>query len=366
MADMVENMGKIITNETMLELRMEEIRRIDFKIVDDLFRNSIDTGLTVFYVKPMVWKFSTDLSDQLGFRHNEMEAIQSNSIFEGIIFQPFLWIMNILWNVGIIYIMRKITYFSFLYLWLYDVLREAFMIFFLPEILNQYFTERYDLHDAKLKNEIEKLTKKVQFPLRQVYIADDRTAWSPEEIIITGFAFKKIIIPSVLLEKFPEEDRLNNNEIVAAIAEKIAHWSLYYNLKNFLFYVVTLFFPFVFVRLLFYRNLTYQIFGFVFDKPVIIGLDIILVYILLPYNVIVSYWYNLFSRNWLFDADAYAPSLLPPSLILKLKTSGKAWFTRRLLITNAYGGIRKKSKNVFIENEVFDYGTIFTISFFKL
>lgn len=68
--------------------------------------------------------------------------------------------------------MRKITYFSFLYLWLYDVLREAFMIFFLPEILNQYFTERYDLHDAKLKNEIEKLTKKVQFPLRQVYIAD--------------------------------------------------------------------------------------------------------------------------------------------------------------------------------------------------
>lgn len=40
---MVENMGKIITNETMLELRMEEIRRIDFKIVDDLFRNSIDT-----------------------------------------------------------------------------------------------------------------------------------------------------------------------------------------------------------------------------------------------------------------------------------------------------------------------------------
>lgn len=73
---------------------------------------------------------------------------------------------------------------------------------------------------------------------------------------------------------------------------------------------MTLFFPFVFVRLLFYRNLTYQIFGFVFDKPVIIGLDIILVYILLPYNVIVSYWYNLFSRNWLFDADAYAVRLI--------------------------------------------------------
>ena len=57
------------------------------------------------------------------------------------------------------------------------------------------------------------------------------------------------------------------------------------------------------------RQVFYAAFGFEFDKPVLIGLIIILQFIFAPYNELVSFLMISLTRRFEFQADAFAKKL---------------------------------------------------------
>lgn len=58
-----------------------------------------------------------------------------------------------------------------------------------------------------------------------------------------------------------------------------------------------------------YRSVFYQAFGFESEKPILIGLIIILQFIFAPYNELVSFLMISLSRRFEFQADSFAKNL---------------------------------------------------------
>ena len=57
------------------------------------------------------------------------------------------------------------------------------------------------------------------------------------------------------------------------------------------------------------RQVLYSAFGFENEKPVFIGLIIILQFILAPYNELLSFLMTILSRRFEFQADQFAKKL---------------------------------------------------------
>ena len=72
---------------------------------------------------------------------------------------------------------------------------------------------------------------------------------------------------------------------------------------------VNMFFYFLIFAALVNRGVFYQAFGFETEKPILIGLIVILQFIFAPYNELVSYLLTTLSRKFEFQADAFAKNL---------------------------------------------------------
>ena len=70
-----------------------------------------------------------------------------------------------------------------------------------------------------------------------------------------------------------------------------------------------MFFYFLIFAALVNRGVFYQAFGFDTEKPILIGLIVILQFIFAPYNELVSYLMTTLSRKFEFQADAFAKQL---------------------------------------------------------
>lgn len=98
-------------------------------------------------------------------------------------------------------------------------------------------------------------------------------------------------------------------EIIAILAHELGHWKLNHNLKNILISEVNTFFYFFIFAVLMNRQVFYAAFGFELERPVFIGLIIILQFIFAPYNEVVQFLMTQLTRRFEFQADAFAKQL---------------------------------------------------------
>jgi len=75
------------------------------------------------------------------------------------------------------------------------------------------------------------------------------------------------------------------------------------------FFKVNTFFYFLIFAVLMNRQVFYSAFGFEEEKPVFIGLIIILQFIFAPYNEVISFLMTQLTRRFEFQADAFAKGL---------------------------------------------------------
>jgi len=191
----------------------------------------------------------------------------------------------------------------FFYLWLFGMGVQVFAITIYPIAILPLFNKLSPLQEGSLKTGVEGLARKLNFPLKELYVIDGSKRSAHSNAYFYGLPWKKhIVIYDTLIEKS------ETDEVVAVLSHELGHWSLGHTTKLFgiaqfhMFYIFTLFSVFINNRSL------YQSFGFHKEYPIIIGF-ILFSDALAPLDTVVKLLMNILSRRYEFQADAFAVKL---------------------------------------------------------
>lgn len=101
-----------------------------------------------------------------------------------------------------------------------------------------------------------------------------------------------------------------DEEVLAVLAHELGHWKLGHVTKNIIFMQFHLLLMFATFAYLFKYDPLYQAIGFRSgDRPVLVGLLLILSYVLGPYNALINFFMTIVSRTFEYQADAFAKEL---------------------------------------------------------
>lgn len=114
------------------------------------------------------------------------------------------------------------------YVWLFNIGIQLFMITIYPIVILPLFNKLSPLEDGKLKDGVEALAKKLNFPLSNLFVIDGSKRSAHSNAYFFGLPWKKhIVIYDTLIEKSETE------EIVAVLGHELGHWSLGHTIKLF-------------------------------------------------------------------------------------------------------------------------------------
>merc|ERR1712156_417607 len=239
----------------------------------------------------------------------------------------------------------------FVYLWAFVVGFTLFMMIIYPEFIAPLFDKYTPLPEGELRTEIEQLAASIEFPLYKLFVVEGSKRSSHSNAYFYGFfKFKRIVLFDTLLEesereklkinneteakdgdeaddenedekeeKTEEEKRkdeklskqgCSNPEILAVLGHELGHWKLNHVLKNIVIAELHIFAMFALFGYLYKNQLLFTAFGFEEgEKPVLVGLMIILQFITAPYNTVLEFAMTALSRRFEFQADDFAVGL---------------------------------------------------------
>lgn len=116
----------------------------------------------------------------------------------------------------------------FYYLWLFGITVQLFAITIYPIFILPLFNTLSPLKPGELKTGVETLAKKLDFPLKQMYVIDGSKRSAHSNAYFYGLPWKKhIVIYDTLIEKSETQ------EVVAVLGHELGHWSLSHTTKLF-------------------------------------------------------------------------------------------------------------------------------------
>lgn len=179
------------------------------------------------------------------------------------------------------------------------VVQLVFMTIF-PSLIQPLFNKFTPLEDGELKVAIEKLATDQGFPLGKLYVIDGSKRSGHSNAYFTGLPWsKQIVLFDTLIDHSLVE------ETVAVLAHEIGHWKLSHLPKKILAsqgHIFTLFSLFsAFIR----NKSLYSSFGFATVQPTLIGFTLF-TDIFSPVDSVLRFGNNLLSRDFEYQADAYA------------------------------------------------------------
>ena len=129
---------------------------------------------------------------------------------------------------GFLAIVQKTGNGFFYYLWLFSVGVQVSAITIYPILILPFFNKLSLLEDGPLKTSVEDLAKRLEFPLKELYVIDGSKRSAHSNAYFYGLPWKKhIVIYDTLIEKSETE------EVVAVLSHELGHWSLGHTTKLF-------------------------------------------------------------------------------------------------------------------------------------
>lgn len=173
-----------------------------------------------------------------------------------------------------------------------------------------------------MRRSIEELAASLNFPLGQLFLVEGSKRSHHSNAYFTGlWGVKRIVLfDTLLLNKGQKDDSelaedekgkgCSNEEILAVLAHELGHWKLGHMLKNVVIMQTQLFLIFVLFSYLFKFEPLYLAVGLKEGQmPIIIGFLVIVMYVLAPWNTLISFMMTLLSRRFEYQADAFAKIL---------------------------------------------------------
>jgi STE24 endopeptidase len=186
-----------------------------------------------------------------------------------------------------------------IYFWIIISVLMIFINMFYTSLIVPIFNKLNPLEDGELKSAIEDYSKKVIFPLTNVFVIDGSKRSSKGNAFFSGFGKKKkVVLYDTLIEKHTTE------ELVAVLAHEVGHfkkkhiiWSMIFGIAQtgIMLYLLSL--------MIFNSEVSYAMGG----QTTAMHLNILAFGILFsPLSKITGVLMNIFSRKNEYEADAYA------------------------------------------------------------
>lgn len=224
-------------------------------------------------------------------------------------------------SCAVIYIVQAGGDFFFVWLWLFTGVVSLLLMTIYPVFIAPLFDKYSPLEEGPLRSSIEQLASKLKFPLAQLYVVEGSKRSAHSNAYFYGlWGSKRIVLfDTLLMNKGKKDEELKpedagkgceDTEVLAVLAHELGHWKLGHVTKNIVFMQVHLFLMFAAFAYLFKYDPLYRAVGFpVGERPILVGLLLIVTYVLGAYNALISFGMTIVSRAFEYQADAFAKGL---------------------------------------------------------
>jgi len=178
----------------------------------------------------------------------------------------------------------------------------AFMLFmnmFYTSLILPLFNKLTPLPDGELKTAIEEFSRKINFPITNIFVIDGSKRSKKANAFFSGMGKKKkIVLYDTLIANHTTE------ELVAVLAHEVGHYKKKHIIWSYVLSVVQIVFMlFVLSLMVFNENLSLALGG----SQLAVHLNLLAFTILFsPISAITGLLMNVYSRKNEFEADAYA------------------------------------------------------------
>ncbi|KAK5738069.1 zinc metalloprotease [Elasticomyces elasticus] len=193
----------------------------------------------------------------------------------------------------------------FLYLWLFTLVVQIGLMTLYPLLIVPIFNKLTPLEPGDLKNRVEALSSKLEFPLAELKVIDGSKRSAHSNAYFTGlpYPFKKtIVLYDTLIAKSTVP------EVEAILAHELGHWKMGHTSQLLGISAGHLFFVFGLFSVFINNGSLYEAFGFLKERPIIVGF-ILFNEVLSPMDSLVKLGMNVWTRRMEFQADAFSYDL---------------------------------------------------------
>ncbi|CCH46105.1 CAAX prenyl protease 1 [Wickerhamomyces ciferrii] len=199
--------------------------------------------------------------------------------------------------------LKVIDYFgdSFVfYVWIFLMSVQVIAIAIYPTLIQPLFNKLTPLEEGELKESIENLASKNEFPLSKLYVIDGSKRSGHSNAYFYGLPWsKQIVIYDTLI------NTSTTDETTAVLAHEIGHWALSHTSKTLVIAQAHILFIFTLFSGFIHNKSLFESFEFFGQEPVIIGF-LLFNDILQPLDNLLTFFMNLLSRKHEYEADEYA------------------------------------------------------------
>jgi STE24 endopeptidase len=184
----------------------------------------------------------------------------------------------------------------------FSILAAIFVLFvnmFYTSLILPLFNKLTPLQEGQLKTAIEDFSKRVHFPLDNIYVIDGSKRSKKANAFFSGIGKKKkIVLYDTLIDNHTTE------ELVAVLAHEVGHFKKKHIIRGYVLSVLQIVLTlFVLSLMIFNENLSLALGG----SQLAIHLNLLAFGILFsPISGITGLLMNMYSRKNEFEADAYA------------------------------------------------------------
>ncbi|KAH8401096.1 hypothetical protein KR009_003020 [Drosophila setifemur] len=221
-------------------------------------------------------------------------------------------------TLGIVFIVKLLGYFFFLWFWLFWALFTLLLVFFLPYCCIPCIGRQVVLPDGTaLYAEVKRVCDVVGFPMKRVFIIKTRTMQYSNAYFYGSCCLKRIVIFDTLLlnkgldvsELHPFEvgRGLTNIQVAGVVCHELGHWKFGHFYKATIIMKLHFLLTMLLFGLLFHCPYLYEAVGFEPGLcPIIVGFILVLRVALTPYLTLANVLMLWNLRRFEYAADRFA------------------------------------------------------------
>uniref|UniRef100_A0AAZ3QF26 CAAX prenyl protease n=1 Tax=Oncorhynchus tshawytscha TaxID=74940 RepID=A0AAZ3QF26_ONCTS len=316
-----QELGKIMDTDTFEKSRLYQLDKSNFSFWSGLYSETEGTLILLLGGIPFLWKVAGTVTARFGLGP-DYEIFQSLSfLMLATLFSAFT---GLPWSIYNTFVIEEKHGFN-----------QQVLVTIYADYIAPLFDKFTPLPEGELKEEIESMSKSINFPLTKVYVVEGSKRSSHSNAYFYGFfKNKRIVLFDTLMEDYsplnkdgepenvPAEETdtpteakakpknkkqgCNNPEVLAVLGHELGHWKLGHTVKNIVISQMNSFLCFFLFAVLIGQKELFIAFGFYDSQPTLIGLMIIFQFIFSPYNEVLSFCLTVLSRRFEFQADAFA------------------------------------------------------------
>lgn len=264
-------------------------------------------SITIFLIELPSSLYSTFvIEEEYGFNKTNIKSYFIDIIKQGAI----TLILGSVLLISIFIFIDKTEGLWWLWASVFFILFQLFILIIYPTVIAPIFNKFTPLEDGELKNRLEELAKKTQFPIKGIFVMDGSRRSGHSNAYFTGFGkSRRVVLYDTLIES------LTTEELYGVLAHEIGHWKLGHIKKRFLLSFLTMPVTFFILSLAIEFKPLYEIFNMIPGTSY--GLLVLISLVSSSFTFFISPFTNHLSRKDEFGADKYAKEIIGDGESLK-------------------------------------------------